>query len=95
MGKLRSCAVSYRDHHGIRHSVEVTAESLYEAAVLGLKALDAHRGHTHNMTIDVKVRSPEVTHSVSGAILAAWLAMPGKDEAEQELKNRLKEAMRT
>ena len=37
MGHLRSCVVSYQDNQGIRHSAEVTAETLYEAAVLGLQ----------------------------------------------------------
>jgi hypothetical protein len=34
----RTRAVSYRDWEGLEHSVEVTANSLYEAAVLGLGA---------------------------------------------------------
>jgi hypothetical protein len=39
MGRLRTCVVSYSDQENIRHSGEVTAETLYEAAVLGLKPL--------------------------------------------------------
>ena len=31
----------YRDASGIRHSVEVSAESLYEAAALGIKAFQS------------------------------------------------------
>ena len=33
---LRSCAVSFTDAHGMRHTVEVTAETLLEAAALAL-----------------------------------------------------------
>ena len=33
---VRSCRVSIRDTKGIEHTVEVTAESLYEAVALGL-----------------------------------------------------------
>lgn len=91
---MRSCVVSYQDNLGIRHSVEVTADTLYEAAVLGLKSLNATHGHTHNITIDVRVKNPETTHSITGAILEAWLARPGKNEAERVLKSRLKEVMR-
>src|SRR2546429_9602426 len=36
---LRACTVSFTGPSGIRHSVEVTAESLYEAAALGLSRL--------------------------------------------------------
>ena len=36
---LRTCTVSFSGPSGIRHSVDVTAESVYEAAALGLSAL--------------------------------------------------------
>jgi hypothetical protein len=31
--------VSFRDHSGVSHTAEVNAESLFEAAVLGVKAI--------------------------------------------------------
>lgn len=34
----RVCIVSYRDYSDMEHSVEVSPETLYEAAVLALKA---------------------------------------------------------
>jgi hypothetical protein len=37
---LRTCTVSYKDVEGVTHTVEVSASSLYEAAVLGLKAFE-------------------------------------------------------
>jgi hypothetical protein len=36
---VRSCRVTIRDTEGIEHSAEVTAESLYEAVALGLRAI--------------------------------------------------------
>jgi hypothetical protein len=42
MAALRSCTVSYRDSEGVTHTVDVSAASLYEAAVLGLKAFEEH-----------------------------------------------------
>ena len=36
---LRTCTVSFTFASGVRHSVEVTAESIYEAAALGVSAL--------------------------------------------------------
>ena len=38
----RSCFVSFTDSYGLQHSVEVTAESLYEAAVLAIKLFREH-----------------------------------------------------
>jgi len=35
----RSCRVTIRDTEGIEHSAEVTAETLYEAVALGLRAI--------------------------------------------------------
>lgn len=34
----KTCTVSFRDSAGVRHSVEVGAETLYEAAVLALRS---------------------------------------------------------
>jgi hypothetical protein len=36
---LRTCTVSFVGPSGVRHAVEVTAESVYEAAALGVSAL--------------------------------------------------------
>ena len=36
---LRTCTVSFSGPSGIRHSVDVTAESVYEAAAWGVSAL--------------------------------------------------------
>jgi hypothetical protein len=35
----RSCQVTFQDLNGVRHTVIVEAASVYEAAVLALKAL--------------------------------------------------------
>jgi hypothetical protein len=36
---VRSCRVTIKDTQDIAHTVDVTAETLYEAVALGLKAL--------------------------------------------------------
>jgi hypothetical protein len=38
----KRCKVTYKDLEGVIHSVEVTAESVYEASVLALAALSKH-----------------------------------------------------
>jgi hypothetical protein len=42
VGNARTCVVSFVDSDGIRHSVEVAAESLYEAAALAVKEFRRH-----------------------------------------------------
>jgi hypothetical protein len=77
----RSCVVSFTGVSGIRHSVEVTAESLYEAAVL---AVTRFRQDIWGETIgpgtklDIDVRdAPTTHHSLTLQQVERWLASPG------------------
>jgi hypothetical protein len=90
---LQTCIVSYQDMD-FKHSVEVVAETLHEAAVLGIKAMKVPRDRLHLLSLNVCVKAPHVHHTVSGASLGAWLAQPGKSQKEQALKTRLGELMR-
>ena len=91
---LRTCVVSYYDLQ-CRYSVEVMAETLHEAAVLGIKALQIRQDTLHLIELDVTIKQPEVHRQISGASLGAWLARPGKNSKEQELKKRLGELLRS
>jgi nicotinic acid phosphoribosyltransferase len=70
--------------HGFRrnHAVEITASTLYEAAVLALEEFrrhgfaDATFGPGTKLT--VKVRQPELSHVVSVGRLRSWLDGSGK-----------------
>lgn len=91
------CRVSFRDVEGIEHSVEVTAESLYEAAALGLHALKQSgfaSGPGEAAELIVSVRSPVTTHRLSLRRLLAWLESNGKSPKEQVNKKRLLELLR-
>jgi hypothetical protein len=82
---------------GVEHSVEVTAESLYEAVARGLVALrDAdwagEIGHGQT-TITVVVKQPEVEHRVRMLDFEAWLGSNGRSPAEMALKSRLRELL--
>ena len=90
---LRTCIVSYRDMD-CTYSVEVLAESLYEAVVLGVTAMKMPSDRLYLQTIEVLVKPPEVYRSVTGASLRAWLSRPGKTEKEAALKKRLGELLR-
>jgi hypothetical protein len=58
---VRACSVSFVDVRGIRHTAEVQAESLYEAAVL---AVNAFRGDPWiervgpSTVLDIEIRAP-------------------------------------
>jgi hypothetical protein len=71
----RSCTVSFTGPTGIRHCVEVTADSLFEAAALGLSLLrkqDWTDPIAPRTQLDVQVREPATTHSVTLAQLKRW-----------------------
>jgi hypothetical protein len=91
----RLCSVSFTDSEGITHSVEITATTLFEAAVLALGELrrcgfaEATFGPATKLT--VRVRQPEMSHTVSVARLQSWLDGVGKSPGEHVMKSRLKE----
>ena len=65
---LKACTVVVHDLNETAHSLDVTAETLYEAIAQALSTLrvnswvgDIGKGLT---TVTVKVRHPEVTHVV-------------------------------
>jgi hypothetical protein len=53
---IRSRTVAYQDLDGITHSVDVTAETLYEAAILGMNALNVPRWHDKPASPTVRSR---------------------------------------
>jgi hypothetical protein len=64
----RACTVSFLGPSGVRHSVEVIAESLYEAAAVGL-SLFRTDGWAEPVApgtmLEVQVRHPASTHTVT------------------------------
>ena len=92
MGTRKTCTVSFCDPGGVRHSVEVGAETLYEAAVLALKSFREHDfapGPAAELSIEV--RSPSITHTVATAKIESWLDGGAKSPKEAIEKRRLKE----
>jgi hypothetical protein len=89
----KSCRVCLTDPAGIRHSVEVTAESLYEAAALALKALkwsDWVEAVGPGTRLEIQVMEPTAIHMLYVSQLNAWLNGGAKTPADASLKNRLK-----
>jgi hypothetical protein len=89
----KACSVSFVDVRGVRHSVEVEAESLYEAVVLGVRRLrkDTWTEQVGPATVlDVEVREPSTKHSISLQQVERWLAGATSNPNEAVKKAKLK-----
>lgn len=91
----RSCRVSIKDMDGVKHTVEVTAETLYEAVALGLVAV---RGNDWVMgiaqglnTIQVSVVDIPIEHSVKIQDFNAWLERTTGAPKETSTRSRIKD----
>jgi hypothetical protein len=94
---LKACTVVIHDLNQTSHSLEVTAETLYEAIAQALAVIPANdwvgeigRGLT---TVTVKVRHPEVTHTVKIQDFENWLNRGCNSPAETVLKTRLRQLL--
>jgi hypothetical protein len=83
------------DSAGIRHSVEVAAESLYEAAALAVNEFRRHPW-TEGMEpgavtrLAVSVNAPEMTHELSIRHLEKWAASSSTSPSDAVLKARIR-----
>jgi hypothetical protein len=93
---LRACTVNFVGPSGVRHAVEVTAESLYEAAILGVALLrkdgwaDVIAPGTQ---IEIQVRAPATTHCVTVAQLRRWCEGVAVNPEETLRRRRLREML--
>jgi hypothetical protein len=89
---LRSCRIHVTSLSGIQHSVDVTADSLYEAAALALKLL-REDGWTEPIgpatRLEIQVTSPAVTHRVTIAQVHRWAEGTATTPAERLRKDRV------
>jgi hypothetical protein len=95
----RTCLVSFTDSEGIRQSVEVTASTLYEAAVLAIVQF-RNCGFTENAPgpatrLTVAIKQPGRIHDVPWGKIEAWLQGDGRSPADQGTKIRLRELLRS
>jgi hypothetical protein len=87
---MATCFVSYLDTSGIRHSVEVQADSLYEAAVLALRVFKLHDVEPGDMrSLEIEVRS-SVTHSLTVKRIKEWLNGGARTPKEAVAKEKLR-----
>jgi hypothetical protein len=98
VGNARTCVVSFVDSTGIRHSIEVAAESLYEAAALAVREFRSHPwvddvepGVVTPLSISVK--PPASTHEVSIKQLERWIASTPRSPRETAQKSRVRDLL--
>jgi hypothetical protein len=88
----RICTVSFTDSEGFSHAVDVTAATLYEAAVLTVA--EFRRAGLHEVTVGpgtrlrFAVKRPEAAHEVRFGRLQEWLEGGAKSPNERVTKQR-------
>jgi hypothetical protein len=94
----KTCRVSCQDLTGVLHSVEVTAESLYEAVARGLSTLKASDwveeigdGLTP-ITVEILETTP-VKHQVLMKDFRRWLAENGNTPAGISVRQKAREIL--
>jgi hypothetical protein len=92
----RACQVTYQDLDGVRHTVQVEAQSVYEAACLAIRALRKAGLVEHQpgpaTKFEVQVREAVVTHEVTVGQVQRWLALGSSNPNEEAKRKRLREA---
>lgn len=87
---MASCTVSFLDCEGLRHRVEVEADSLYEAGVLAIRTFRQHKCEPgSNSDLEIEVKS-SVTHIITPGRIHQWLNGGARSPKEAITKERLK-----
>ena len=92
----RPCLVTIVDTGGIRHSIEVTADSVFDAAARGLAALDESAWTTRPgpaTRVEIEVRAPIVTHTVTVQQIARWAQGTASSPDERLRKDRVRQLL--
>src|SRR3954452_10492286 len=92
MGTM-ACTVTFTGPSGVRHAVEVSADSLYEAAIVGFSLLKKDgwvEPIAPGTRLEIQVRHPATTHSVSLSQLRRWIDGVAVSPDETLKKRRLK-----
>lgn len=89
---MKYCTISFLDFSGVRHSVEVQADSMYEAAAAALESFRQHECPPGmGSELEVEIRSA-VTHTIAVNKLKRWAELGGGSPREVILKDRIKAA---
>ena len=90
---MARCLVSFLDTEGLRHTVEVDADSLYEAAVRAMRVFTRNECRPGPASrLDVEVCS-SVTHSLTVKKLYDWLNGGASSPREALKKKELRDLL--
>ena len=91
---VRSCKVTIQDMEGVSHTVEVTAETLYEAVALGMAAIRTEEwvaGIAQGLNpVKVRVMNIPVEHEVKLMDFTKWLERTGGSPREMSDRKRIR-----
>ncbi len=89
----RTCLVTVTDCRGIRHTAEVRADSLFEAAGLAIQAFRATEWVDDigpATRLEVEVKEPAVRHTVTLQQLQRWVESTAVTPADRIQREKLK-----
>jgi hypothetical protein len=90
---VRTCVVTVSDLDKVTHTVEVQAETLFEAAAAAVAAFRQHSWGANALAatavLRIEVQAPTVVHTVPLAALERWQRSPSTSPKEL-LAKRLK-----
>ncbi|MFN2578260.1 MAG: hypothetical protein ABR607_11275 [Pyrinomonadaceae bacterium] len=87
---MATCLVTYVDMDGLKHTVEVQAGSLYEAAAVSISSFRKHNLYPAGLAeLQVEIRS-SIVHTVTVRQLEDWLKTSPRTPKEMITKERLR-----
>jgi hypothetical protein len=94
---VRTCRVTCRDAQGVEHTIQITAQSLFEAVAQALRVFREHDWsddpNSGSASVVVMVKSAEVEHRVRIKDFQTWLKSAPKSPKEMALKRRLRDIL--
>lgn len=97
MSEARDCLVKLVDDHGVEHSVRVRAESVYEAALKGLRKLEKVGWESDGSQIGfvtVEVWEQPTQHRVHVGKMLGWIKSSGRTPRDETRKWQLRRLLR-
>lgn len=88
-----TCIVKIVDDHGVEHTVRVRAESVYEAAILGLNKLEKHGWENNGGQIGwvtVEIYEEPTVHRVHVGKMLGWINSRGRTPRDETRKRKLR-----
>jgi hypothetical protein len=94
---ISKCIVRLKDSHNTEHSVQVYAESLYEAVLRGLSRLEVvgweSNGKQTIQRVEVEIHQEPTRHNVDVPKLLRWIEEKSAYPAQETRKAKLRKLL--